>query len=84
MTWHHLLHWWPSRATGQTRRARAPQPRWRFARPCLEALEDRTAPASVSASQWANGSGPGWTTGNRGSAPCLAPVEGGYPCNGAC
>ena len=45
MTWHHLFHWWSSRTARRTRRARAPRPRWRFAPPCLEVLEGRTAPA---------------------------------------
>src|SRR5262245_31629609 len=38
----------------------------RIVRPCLEVLENRMAPAAVSASQWANRptAPPGWVTGN--------------------
>ena len=42
MTWHHLLNWLPSRTARRTRRARPGPTPWRFVRPRLEALEDRT------------------------------------------
>jgi parallel beta-helix repeat protein len=42
MRWHHLFNWLPSRTVRRTRHARTPRPRWRFAQPRLEALEDRT------------------------------------------
>ncbi len=44
MNRHRLLAWLPSRTVRRTGRARTPRPRWRFARPSLEVLEDRLAP----------------------------------------
>jgi choice-of-anchor A domain-containing protein/uncharacterized repeat protein (TIGR01451 family) len=42
MSWHQMFDRLPSRTTRRTRRARTPRPRWHFALPRLEALEDRT------------------------------------------
>jgi choice-of-anchor A domain-containing protein/uncharacterized repeat protein (TIGR01451 family) len=42
MSWHHLFNRLPSRIARRARHARTPRPRWRFALPRLEALEDRT------------------------------------------
>ncbi len=41
----HLLEWLPSRTVRRTGRARTSRPRWRFVRPYLEVLENRTVPA---------------------------------------
>ena len=46
MTWQHLLRWYAPRTARRTRRVMPRVTPWRFVRPRLERLEDRTAPAT--------------------------------------
>lgn len=64
MRWPHLFNWLSSRAARRSKRIQTSRPRWRFALPRLERLEDRLAPAGVNLFQQYSNVNGAWQNGN--------------------